>query len=82
MGLEACKFNLHARIFWPKGSTPLTVHALRTKLSSMWKYLSKYGVSSLGKSFYEFIFTCLEDVRRVGSITSWNLNPGVMKLFA
>ncbi|MCH81737.1 DUF4283 domain protein [Trifolium medium] len=24
-GVEACKFNLHRRIIWPKGTTPLTV---------------------------------------------------------
>ena len=29
IGLEACKNNLHARVIWPKGATPLTVHALR-----------------------------------------------------
>jgi len=23
LGMEACKFNLHARIIWPKGATPL-----------------------------------------------------------
>ncbi|XP_045821982.1 uncharacterized protein LOC123914862 [Trifolium pratense] len=37
---------------------------------------------SLGKGFYEFTFTSLEDVRRVRSIASWNLNPGTLKLFA
>jgi polysaccharide pyruvyl transferase WcaK-like protein len=39
-------------------------------------------VSSLGKGYYEFVFTTLEDVRRVRSIASWNLNPGLLKLFA
>jgi len=80
-GMETCKHNLHARIIWPKGSTPLTAFALRTKLSEMWKNLSKWGVMSLGKGFYEFTFTCLEDVKRVRSIASWNLNPGILKLF-
>ncbi|MCI21095.1 hypothetical protein A2U01_0042259, partial [Trifolium medium] len=37
---------------------------------------------SLGKGFYEFSFSTLEDVRRVRSIASWNLNPGFLKLFA
>ena len=44
--------------------------------------LSKWGVSSLGKGFFEFSFSCLEDVKRVRSVPSWNLNPGVLKLFA
>jgi len=32
-GMETCKHNLHARIIWPKGSTPLTVYALRNILA-------------------------------------------------
>jgi len=39
-------------------------------------------VISLGKGFYEFSFLCLEDMRYVRSISSWNLNPGNLKLFA
>ncbi|GAU42257.1 hypothetical protein TSUD_327350 [Trifolium subterraneum] len=81
-GLNACKHNLHGRIIWPKGATPLTVSDLKNKLCTMWKDLSKWGVSSLGKGYYEFVFSTLEDVRRVRSIASWNLNPGMLKLFA
>jgi hypothetical protein len=81
-GLEACKHNLHGRIIWPKGSTPLSVAALKVKLASIWKDLSKWGVISLGKGFFEFTFSSLEDVRRVRSVSSWNLNPGILKLFA
>ncbi|WJX67904.1 hypothetical protein P8452_52331 [Trifolium repens] len=81
-GLEACKHNLHGRIFWPKGSTPLSVVALKMKLSQVWKDLSRWGVISLGKGFFEFTFSSLEDVKRVRSVPSWNLNPGLLKLFA
>jgi len=81
-GMDACKFNLHGRIFWPKGATPITVFALKSKLATIWKGLSKWGVTSLGKGYYEFIFTSLEDVKRVRSVASWNLNPGTLKLFA
>lgn len=80
-GMEDCKHNLHGRVIWPKGSTPLTVHALKAKLSHYWKDLSLWGVQSLGKGFFEFTFSTLEDVRRVRSIASWNLNPGYLKLF-
>ncbi|WJX89597.1 hypothetical protein P8452_71581 [Trifolium repens] len=82
VGLEACKHNLHGRILWTKGSTPLSVVALKAKLSLIWKDFSKWGVISLGKGFFEFTFSTLEDVRRVRSIPSWNLNPGLLKLFA
>jgi len=80
-GMIACKHNLHARIIWAKGSIPLTVFALKQKLSTMWKDLERWGVTSLGKGFYEFTFTRLEDVKRVRSIASWNLSPGILKLF-
>ena len=49
LGLQACKLNLHAWIMWPKGSTPLTVVALREKLKSHWKHLGRWGIASLGK---------------------------------
>jgi hypothetical protein len=81
-GLEACKHNLHGRILWPKGSTPLSVVALKAKLALIWKDLSTWGIISLGKGYYEFTFSSLEDVRRVRSFPSWNLNPGLLKFFA
>jgi len=80
--METCKHNLHARIIWPKGSTPLTVFELRAKLVFLWKNLGQWGISSLGKGFYELVFTSLEDVKRVRYMASWNLNLGVLKLFA
>lgn len=81
-GLNECKNNLHARVIWPKGATPLTVYALREKLKSIWKSLGRWGVSSLGKGYYEFCFSSIEDARSVRSVGTWNLNPGLLKLFA
>ncbi|MCI12536.1 hypothetical protein A2U01_0033641, partial [Trifolium medium] len=80
-GTEACKHNLHGRIVLPKGSTPFTVESLRSKLAALWKAIGKWGVISLGKGFYEFVFSSLEDMRRVRSIATWNLSPGILKLF-
>jgi hypothetical protein len=80
--VTTCKHNLQARIIWPKGATPLAIFSLCNKLSILWKNLSRWGVSSLWKGYYEFTFSCLEDVKRVRSVPSWNLNPGVIKLFA
>jgi hypothetical protein len=81
-GMDACKHNLHGRIVWPKGATPLTVNDVKKKLSLIWKDLDRWGIASLGKGYYEFYFSSLEDVRRVRSVVSWNLNPGFLKLFA
>jgi hypothetical protein len=55
---------------------------LKAKLSLIWRDLSKWGIISLGKGYFEFTFSSLEDVRRVRSIPSWNLNPGLLKFFA
>ena len=48
-GLDECKHNLHGRILWPKGSTPVSLDNLGTKLLVMWKSLGKWGISSIGK---------------------------------
>jgi hypothetical protein len=81
VGLNVCKHNLHGRVVWPKGTTPLTVVALKNKLTPIWKDLAPWGITSLGKGFYEISFSSLEDVRRVRSVASWNLEPGFLKLF-
>jgi hypothetical protein len=81
-GIDACKHNLHGRIFWPKGVTPLSLDSLKSKLSVVWKAIGKFGIISLGKGFYEFSFSTLEDMRSVRSVSSWNLAPGMLKLFA
>jgi hypothetical protein len=81
-GLEDCKFGLQGRIIWPKGSTPVSIEVLRSKLSILWKSLGKWGITSIGRGFFEFTFSSLEDMKRVRSVGSWSLNPGVLKLFA
>jgi hypothetical protein len=81
-GIAACKNTLHGRIIWPKGTTPLKIDALRSKLASLWKSIGKWGVTSLGKGYFEFSFSSLEDMQSVRTLGSWNLSPGYLKLFA
>lgn len=81
LGMETCKFNLHARVIWPKGSSPLTTFALREKLKAIWKYFGRWGISFIGKGYYELCFSSIEDARRARSTGSLNLNPGLMKFF-
>jgi len=59
VGIEECKHNLHGRVIWPKGSTPLTVASLRSKLAGVWKDLDRWGVSSIGRGYYEFVFSSI-----------------------
>jgi len=68
--LETCKHNMHAKVVWPKGATPLIVVALRDKLKPLWKTLGRWGVISIGKGYYEFSFSSLEDARSVRTIGS------------
>ncbi|MCI30784.1 F-box family protein [Trifolium medium] len=41
--VETCKHNQHGRVVWPKakGETPLTIVALKNKLSPMWKDIAR-----------------------------------------
>jgi hypothetical protein len=82
VGIDACKHNLHGRIILPKGATPFIVESLKAKLAVLWKAIGKWGLMSLGKGYYEFTFSSLEDMRSVRSIGSWSLAPGILKLFA
>jgi hypothetical protein len=81
-GIDACKHNLHGRIMLPKGSSPLSIDGLKSKLSALWKSIGKWGLTSLGKCFYEFSFSSIEDMRSVRTVGAWNLSPGLLKLFA
>jgi len=81
-GFDECKFNLHGRIIWPKGSKSVTIDNLRNKLSIMWKSIGRWGITSVGRGFYEFTFSSLEDMKRVRVVGSGSLNPGILKHFA
>jgi len=65
-----------------KGDPPLKLEDLRAKLNTLWKPLSKWGITSLGRGFYEFVFSSDEDVKHVRAVLSWSLKPGFLKLFA
>ncbi|XP_058766162.1 uncharacterized protein LOC131639707 [Vicia villosa] len=81
LGVEACKHHLHGRVVWSKGSQSLMVANLRIKILELWPSIGKWGVTSLGKCFFEFAFSLLEDVQRVRSVNSWSLPNGILKLF-
>jgi hypothetical protein len=80
-GLVDCKYNLHGRIILSKGPSPVSVESVRSKLAVLWRTLGRWGVTSIGKGFYEFFFSSIEDMHRVRSVGSWSLNPGILKLF-
>lgn len=65
LGLEACKNHLHGRLLLSKGSAPLKVADLRSKLLKLWNKLGPWELISLGKGFFDFSFSSLEDLRSV-----------------
>lgn len=81
-GLESCKNHLHGRLMLSKGSMPMKVSDLRCKLLDLWKQIGSWNIISLGRGFYEFSFSSLEDLRSVLAIGLWNLGSGSLRLFS
>jgi len=71
VGLEDYNNHLHGRIILSKGDQPLTHLDLTKKLQLIWKALGPWKVIPLGKGFYEFEFSSLEDMRWVLRVGSW-----------
>lgn len=51
-GIDECKFNIHERIIWPKGSNAVIIDNLCAKQSILWKFIGKWGITSIGRGFY------------------------------
>lgn len=79
-GLAACKCNLHGRLTLHKGDSPLTTQALKAKLSNIWPQLSNWNLIPLGKGFFEFNFSSIEDMKFVWAMGVVNLKPGFLRL--
>lgn len=81
-GLESCKTHFHGRLLLSKGNVPLKLDDLRGKLLSLWKEIGPWKIISLGKGFYEFSFSSLDDARSVLAIGLWNLGSGSLRVFS
>lgn len=79
-GVLECKNILHDRLILSKGDSPLKLIDLRSKLLKIWKPCGSWSMVSLGKGFYEFSLSSLEDQYRIRSFGSWNVNPSVLRL--
>lgn len=77
-GVEDFKHVLHGRVILPKGLALLSADCLRNKQQILWKSLGKWGITLIGKGFYEFTFSSNEDQRRVRYVGSWALNTGLL----
>lgn len=81
VGLVSCQCNLHARLTLHKGDSPITTQALKAKLHNLWPNLQNWSLISLGKGFFEFHFSSIEDMKQVWAIGALNLKPGFLRFF-
>ncbi|KAF1894103.1 hypothetical protein Lal_00004022 [Lupinus albus] len=63
-----------------KGDKPMKYADLKAKLLALWNMVGKWNMISLGKGFYEFSFSSVEDMHSIWSTGSWNLKPGLLRL--
>ncbi|KAF1868392.1 hypothetical protein Lal_00008199 [Lupinus albus] len=79
-GLQRCKTHLHGRFILTKGDKPMKFADLKTRLLDLWSMVGKWNMISLGRGFYEFAFSSVEDMRVICATSSWNLKPGILRL--
>lgn len=63
-----------------KGNQPIKANDLRSKLFVLWKPVAFWRMTPLGKGYFEFFFSSQDDLRRVWSSGTWNINPGTLRL--
>ncbi|AES91219.1 DUF4283 domain protein [Medicago truncatula] len=80
-GIVDCKRNLHGRITLHKGDKPLTTLALKQKLSNLWPNLQNWNLTPLGKGFFEFNFSSIDDMRTIWALGVINLKPGFLRFY-
>ncbi|KAF1897548.1 hypothetical protein Lal_00036990 [Lupinus albus] len=79
-GLKRCRSHLHGRLILAKGDKPMKFVDLKTKLMDLWSMVGKWSMISLGRGFYEFTFSSVEDMLSICATGSWNLKPGLLRL--
>jgi len=62
-----------------KGDPPLTTQALKVKLGNLWPNLNNWNLIPLGKGFFEFNFSTIEEMRQIWALGVVNLKPGFMR---
>jgi hypothetical protein len=77
-----CQNVLYGRSTLPKGSSPVHILDLKERISKFWKTKGPWSMVSLGKGYFEFVFSSLDDLSVVRSIGAWNLSPGDLRTFA
>lgn len=51
VGISDCRTNLHSRLILRKGDSPLTILALKKKLSNLWPLIHNWEITPLRRGF-------------------------------
>jgi len=78
-GVEECKSILHGRLISKKGKKPPTTKQLHETLTPLWK-INNWKLAPMGRGFFEFEFSTIEEMRSIWSTGSWNLKFGILRL--
>jgi len=78
-GIEECKSILHGRLILKKGQESPTAKQLHETLTPLWK-INNWKLAPMGKGFFEFEFSTIEEIRSIWSTGSWNLKLGILRL--
>jgi len=79
-GYKDCKHNLRGRLYLSKGDKPISASNLHEKLLVLWKPNGNWKIIPLGKGFFDFEFSSIEDLKKIWAAGSWNLKPGILRL--
>lgn len=78
-GVEECKSILYGRLILKKGEKAPTAKQLHETLVPLWK-INNWKISPMGKGFFEFEFSTIEEMRSIWSTGSQNLKFGILRL--
>ena len=76
----ACKFNLIGRLILPKGSPPLKVLDLHSKLNARWSIKHSFKLTPIGRGFFCLRFKNHDDQNQAWLQGHLNLHPGTFRL--
>ena len=78
-GVEECKSILYGRLILKKGEKAPISKQLHETLIPLWK-INNWKIAPMGKGFFEFEFSTIEEMRSIWSTGSWNLKFGIIRL--
>lgn len=73
--------TLIGRVILKPGDKPWRVENLKTRTQKMWNPRGDWKISNLGKGYYTFKFTSIEDRDRIRGTSNLALHPSTIRFF-